>query len=74
MNLLPVLPGEIKARACDHAVERKGGAVSFRGGKRRRKKRQATDFRPCIVDVSSVFTVGEAVISNENYKSGVCLS
>ena len=31
MNLLPILTGQIKARACDWAVEGKGGAGSLRG-------------------------------------------
>ena len=30
MNLLPILTGQIKARACDWAVEGKGGAGGFR--------------------------------------------
>ena len=35
MNLLPILTGQIKARACDWAVEGKGGAGGFREGKER---------------------------------------
>ena len=36
MNLLPILTGRIKARACDWAVEGKGGMGSLReeGGER----------------------------------------
>jgi hypothetical protein len=33
MNLLPFLNDQIKARACDWAVEGNGGAGSFREGK-----------------------------------------
>ena len=33
MNLLPILTGQIKARACDWAVEGKGGAGGFREGR-----------------------------------------
>ena len=32
MKRLPILTGQIKARACDWAVEGKGGAGSFREG------------------------------------------
>ena len=39
MNLLPILTCQIKARACDEAVEGKGGAGSFREGERGRSKR-----------------------------------
>ena len=38
MNLLPILTGQIKARACDWAVEGKGGAGSLRGERGRRKR------------------------------------
>lgn len=38
MNLLPILTGQIKARACDWAVDEKYGAGSFREGKRGRRK------------------------------------
>ena len=51
MNLLPILTGQIKARACDWAVEGKGGAGGFRewekrgkeGGRRQRKRRWKED-------------------------------
>jgi hypothetical protein len=36
MNLLHILTSKIKLRACNWAVEGKGGAGSFREGKRRR--------------------------------------
>jgi hypothetical protein len=39
VNLLPNLTSQIKARACDWAVEGKSRAGSFREGKKRRKKR-----------------------------------
>ena len=35
---LPILTGQIKAKACDWAVEGKDGAGSFREGERGRKK------------------------------------
>ena len=38
MNLLPILTGQIKARACDWAVEGKGGAGGFREGERGRRR------------------------------------
>ena len=40
MNLLPILTGQIKARACDWAVEGKGGAGGFREGERERKRKR----------------------------------
>jgi hypothetical protein len=43
VNLFPILTGQIKARACDWAVEGKGGTGGFREwgkrGKERRKDR-----------------------------------
>jgi hypothetical protein len=33
VNLLPIFNGQIKAKACDWAVEGKGGAGSFREGR-----------------------------------------
>ena len=40
MNLLPILTGQIKARACDWAVEGKGGAGDFREWTKRGKERK----------------------------------
>ena len=46
MNLLPILTGQVKARACDRAVEGKGGAGGFREVERgRRKGRQRRERR-----------------------------
>ena len=38
VNLLPILTGQIKARACDWAVEGKGGAGGFRVGEERKER------------------------------------
>ena len=44
MNFLPVLSGQIKARACDWAMEEKGGAEGFREwGKSRELEREKGD-------------------------------
>ena len=45
MNLLPILAGQIKTRACDWAVEGKGGAGGFGGGvkKGRREADEETE-------------------------------
>lgn len=47
MSVLPILTGQIKARACDRAMEEKDGAGGFRageetkgGGQMRRQRRQ----------------------------------
>ena len=37
MNLLPILTGQIKTRACDWAVEGKGGTGGFREGEKGRR-------------------------------------
>jgi len=39
VNLLPILTGQIKARACDWAAEGKGGAGGFREGEEERGER-----------------------------------
>jgi hypothetical protein len=38
VNLLPILTGQIKARACGWAVEGKGGAGGFRDKEERKEK------------------------------------
>ena len=48
MNRLPILTGQMKAGACDWAVEGKGGTEGFRewgktGKKRRQKKRRGKE-------------------------------
>ena len=40
MKLLPILTGQIKARACDSAVEGKDRVGSFRGCGKRGKKEE----------------------------------
>jgi hypothetical protein len=54
MNCLPILTSKIKARTCDWVVEGKGGAVSFREGKRGGRKqkwwRERTDFQKLFSD------------------------
>ena len=40
MNVLPILNGQIKTRACDWAVEEKGGAGGFREGEEREEERE----------------------------------
>ena len=40
MNLLPILTGQIKARACDWAVEGKGGAGGFKEEEKRVRHRE----------------------------------
>jgi hypothetical protein len=40
VTLLPILTGQIKARACDWAVKGKGGARGFREGLGGRKEKR----------------------------------
>ena len=43
MNLLPILTGQIKARACDWAVEGKGGAGGFREEEEKKEERKTEE-------------------------------
>jgi hypothetical protein len=38
MNLLPILTGQIKARACDWTMEKKGGAGGLIEGERIKRR------------------------------------
>jgi hypothetical protein len=45
VNLLPILTGQIKSRACDWAVEGKGESGSVREGERGVRKRETMEGR-----------------------------
>jgi hypothetical protein len=71
VNFLPILTGQIKARASGWAVKRKGRAGGFREGERGRRRRREMEEEEVEGRWSRTTWPGEAASSKGSHSQGI---